>query len=182
MITSLDKVKLYLGISGTASDAILNDCVAAADAFVLSYIDADNVLETDYVERYNGTGSNMLTPDHSPIVAITSLKINGRTIPASTPNNASGYFFDRDVIVLSGDRFDRGQRNVELSYRAGLAAIPVDMAQAATYIASQMYNRRSRVGVSSKTIGQESITYSPNDMDASSKTVLNHYKKRWLSR
>jgi hypothetical protein len=182
MITTVQQVKDYLGIKDNASDALLGQLVAAADSFVLSYIETDSVLETDYVERYNGTGSERLVPDHNPIKSITSLKVNGREIPPQPEYGQRGYFFDKNIIVLSGEKFLVGFRNVEISYRAGLPTVPPDMAQAATYIASQMWKRRDRIGVSSKSIGQESISFSPNDLDASSRTILNQYKKRWLSR
>ena len=126
MITTLEQVKSYLGIKDVTSDALLTPLIAAADAFVLSYLNTEEILEADYVERYNGTGSERLLPDHSPIKSISLLKINGREIPAQV-DYESGYFFDKNIIVLAGERFTTGFRNVELSYRAGLSTVPADI-------------------------------------------------------
>lgn len=182
MITTVDKVKTYLTIAGTSSDAMLAELVAAADAFVLSYTGRKTVLEADFVERYNGTGSDRLMLDNYPIASVASLVVNDRTIGPSAGYGQQGYFFDNRALVLYNERFTKGFRNVQVSYRAGFAEIPADMEQAATYIVSQMYKRKDRIGVSSKTIGQESISYNANDLDATSKTILNEYKTRWLSR
>lgn len=180
-LTTLAKLKQYLGITSTNDDAMLTELLASAEAFVLSYIDT-NIEVQPFSERYNGTGSTGLVPDHTPIQSVTSLKVDGMVISPSAAHGQPGYFFDSTMIVLRGYKFTRGRLNVELSYTAGYPQVPADVTQAVNYIAAQMYKRKDRIGVSSKTIGQESISYDANDLDTKSAKILNAYKRRWLSR
>lgn len=180
-LTTLQKLKQYLGITTSNDDALLTELVASANAFVLSYIGRD-IEAKDYVEKYNGTGSVGITLDNDPIISIAAVAVDGRSVPVSTGHDVPGYFFVDSQLVLRGSVFTRGKRNVDVSYRAGFDTVPADIMQAANYVAAQMYKRRDRIGVSSKTIGQETISYDAADLDTKSRGILNQYKKRWLSR
>ena len=179
-ITTPALIQQYLGI-GAIDAALLTTLAAAADAFVLSYIDRDDLMAKSYSEIYNGTGADILVPDHGPVNSITSLKINGKDIPASTGYGVPGYTNNRRYFALRGYKFERGRLNVEVTFNAGFATLPADIQQAATFVAAGMYKRRDRFGVSSKTIGQESISYSASDLSSDSKKILDSYKKVYLT-
>lgn len=183
-ILTLADVKQYLGIKDGVDVELLTSIVAAANSVVLSYLGEDDLGVTTYTERYNGTGSASLVPDHGPITTVDTLSIDGRPLKAvdlaQRPWN--GFDFDKDVVVLhGGEKFIKGLRNVQITYQAGYTSVPAQVKQAAVYIASQMYKRKDRIGVSSKSIGPETISYTTNDLDASAKMLLNDYRKRWLT-
>ena len=182
-IINIDDVKKYANIKDGVDVAVLTAIVAAANAAVLSYLNR-NIEAADYTERYDGTNSDVLVPDNLPILSVDTVKVNGRVLSRTDLSQLpwNGYDFDGNSIFLhGGEKFYRGRRNVEVTYRAGFNEVPEGVKQAGVYIASQMYKRRDRIGVTSKSIGPETISYSTNDLDASAKMLLNDYRRVWLT-
>lgn len=64
-------------------------------------------------------------------------------------------------------------QSVSLSY----STVPFDVEQATLELLSLRYRERAHIGVNSKSIGQETISYSREAMSDSIKALLNNYKK-----
>lgn len=180
-LADTDDVRAFLSLAASQDETLLLSLIAAASAFVLKYVDVDGFAVAAYTEKYNGPGGTVLCPDHRPITAVTSLAVNGTAIAASINCSDSGYVFDRSGIYLRGYRFHEGFMNVDVSYSAGYAAVPDDIKQAVVEIAAEKYQRRLRLGISSKSIGQESIAFSQNDLTPHARVVLNQYKGIFLT-
>ncbi|MEY2668534.1 MAG: hypothetical protein RJA59_1172, partial [Pseudomonadota bacterium] len=73
----------------------------------------------------------------------------------------SGYFLAGNVIKLRDQFVTEGVGNVSISYRAGyeLTAIPSEVRQVVTEVAALMYRERDRVGIQSKTLGGEPVSF-----------------------
>lgn len=88
------------------------------------------------------------------------------------------------MYLLGGYIFERGVQNVVVNYTAGYtpitdpdSTIPYDLRQAVVEAISVVFKRRQNLGVSSKTIAGESITYILAQWPASSKAVLSYYQR-----
>lgn len=174
-LTTLVDVKAWMGITVTDHDAVLTRLISAASNYIQSWLNRD-LLAADYTERFNGTGTASLMLTNYPVLSVTSVKINGLTIPAGS-DSADGYFFDSDGLYLRGYRFERGVSNVLVSYRGGFETIPAELAQATIELVSLRHKERDRIGIVSKGLAGETITYSQRDFTASIKTVLTQFKR-----
>lgn len=174
-LTTLADVKAWMGITVTDQDAVLTRLISAASNYIQSWLNRD-LLAADYTERFNGTGTASLMLPNYPVLSVTSVKINGLTIPAGS-DSADGYFFDSDGLYLRGYRFERGVSNVLVSYRGGFETIPAELAQATIELVSLRHKERDRIGIVSKGLAGETITYSQRDFTASVKTVLTQFKR-----
>lgn len=174
-LTTLVDVKAWMGITVTDQDAVLTRLISAASNYIQSWLNRD-LLAADYTERFNGTGTASLMLTNYPVLSVTSVKINGLTIPAGS-DSADGYFFDSDGLYLRGYRFERGVSNVLVSYRGGFETIPAELAQATIELVSLRHKERDRIGIVSKGLAGETITYSQRDFTASIKTVLTQFKR-----
>jgi hypothetical protein len=85
------------------------------------------------------------------------------------------------MLYLRGGVFPRGVQNVAISYTAGLASVPVDVAQACVEIVATKYKRRTNIEVSAKTLNGETISFTQADMPASAKTALDNYRRVFMT-
>jgi len=138
-------------------------------------------------EFYDGSGSDLLYLDNSPIVSVTSLSVNGGAVPQSTGANTPGWFIDRnkgsikmrsnsgaqgaatfantDWATFTGlppYRFIRGRGNIEVSYTAGYSSVPPDLLVAALKQCTVWLNRRLREDEKSRNMPNVGTTsYAP---------------------
>ena len=137
----------------------------------------------DIIECYSGDDSNQLYPAWGPIASVESLQIDGVEVALSTAYDVDGYVlqparFSRK-IVLRGQTFTSGVANVYIEYTAG-AAPPEDLRQAIFELAAAKYAKWSRVGVSSTSLGDQSVSYSQNDMTTAITRVFDSYTVQGL--
>ena len=177
--TDLDTVKAWLGLPAAAgpSDDLISTLITAVSAFIRDYLNSA-VVSASYVETYDGTGGHDLMLRQAPITAVQSVAFAGRTLttPADPIAGTSGFLFDGRRLSLQGDRFPT-RWPVVVSYTAGYATVPPAIAQAAVELAGEAFRRRERIGQTSKSLGgQETVAFSPADMNATVKTLLAPYR------
>jgi uncharacterized phiE125 gp8 family phage protein len=174
-LCALADVKAFLGITGSATDAVLQSLVTNASALIESYCSRVFARAT-YTETRNGNGGSRLFLANSPVSAVSAVAIDGQTIPAASGPLTTGYAFDAGVIYLRGYCFNRGVQNVTVSYTAGFATVPADVAQACIELVAAKFAKRDRIDKQSETLGtQQTISYSMADMPAQVKAALNPY-------
>ena len=91
-LTTLSNVKQWLGVTSSTDDAFLGRLISFASAFVQNYINR-NVLTASYYETYDGSGGQTLMTPHYQITAVSSLTIDGVSIPAAANPQTIGYTF-----------------------------------------------------------------------------------------
>ena len=131
------------------------------------------------VSTRDGTGTDTMMAEEWPVTAVTSVEVDGKSIPASTGPSVAGYAFSSTKFLLRGYTFTRGQLNVKLTYTAGYAAIPGEIEQSCLELCALRYRERPSVSISSKTLGSgETVSYTQQDMPKSVLALLNNYKRR----
>ncbi len=176
-LTDLDTVKAWLGITGATADAPLGGLITAVSSFVTGYL-GRQVLSAAYAETYRGNGQAVMLLRNFPITAVASVAFAGQSITTLADPVAltSGVLFDDRTLQLVGHRFPLGLP-VVVSYTAGYAATPPDLAQAAVELVGEAWRRRDRIGLTSKTLGgQEVVSFSSSDMNATIKALLASYQ------
>lgn len=134
-LATVADLKTWLDITSTDAnrDAMLQRLVYAATRSILSYISHDTIRYTSHTVTANGTGTvNMVLPDW-PVWSITSLVVDGVTVPAATgAPYSNGYVLENAApippsqpqqLTLYGYRFNMGGNNVQVTYKAGFAVL-----------------------------------------------------------
>ena len=168
-LTTVAKVKEYLGVTATSEDALISRLVDWATDLIHSYC-GRIFSEAAYDEYYDGDGTEGLLVNQYPISAVSSVEVNG------TSRDASSYalYGQLGLLRLKSAAFPRGKKNVRVQYTAGYATIPNDLEQAAIeLVALKCYDRgRNRLGLASKG-GASDAFHLPDEV----KAILDIYKR-----
>lgn len=175
-LTTLAKVKEWMGIKGDADDALLARLITAASAYIETWTNRTFASQA-YSELRDGTGGQKMMFAETPVSAVSSVVVNGLPIPPYAGGTGAGYKFDASRVVLFGYTFGRGHNNVELNYTAGYSATPPEIEQACIELVSLRYKERDRIGHQSKSLVGETVTFMIRDFPDSVRTILNNYRK-----
>lgn len=175
-LTTLAAVKLWLGLSGTDEDALLQSLITAASGTIQSYLGRD-LLVGARLETRNGLGGTALVVAHRPLVSVESLQVDQITIPPAS-GAAGGYLFSDTTIRLTGGwRFGAGVGNVRIAYTAGYATVPPEIAQACTELVALKYKEREHLGVSGKSLAGEHISFTPATLTPAIRAAIDGYRQ-----
>ncbi len=189
-LTTLAAVKEWLNIptATTTSDAILQRLVTNISAQMQTWM-SRNIKQASYTETYNGSGTPMQALRNTPILSVQSLAINGVVVPQASTPTSYGYLFDENLLYLvgaifpqstyfgQGGSFPQNAQNVVVSYTAGYAEVPADLAQACIEWVGYAYRSRDRIGMSSGAIAGQSVGYITGTMPDSVKSAIQQYKR-----
>lgn len=180
-LTTLANVKGWLGITSVDAtrDALLTRLITASSQFIETWLNrtvSGGVLT--YSATRDGGGGVTFVPANTPLVSITALSIDGVPIPASTGVAAPGYVFNTHKVSLRGGyKFTRGIANVQIDYTAGYTSVPGEIEQVCIEVVGSRFKAKDRIGVSSKGLAGETISFVQNDLTRDMKATLMNYKK-----
>lgn len=177
MLTTLAKVKQYLGIAtdDTSDDDLLTRLINAASMAIEVYC-SRTFLSAAYTETRDGTGTRKMTMRNFPVTAVASVFVDGQAVPARLSPLSNGYTFDDLKVALTGYVFTSGMGNVTVTYTAGFASVPYDIEQACIEAVSLRYKAKDRLGVNSKSLAGESISFTNDDFPDYVTRVLRQYQ------
>jgi uncharacterized phiE125 gp8 family phage protein len=175
-LTSIDKAKEWLGVSGAKDDALLTRLVTAVSTAVEEYVDR-TLASTSYTETRDGPGGSRLSMPNFPITAVASVLIDGASIPVASSAIANGYLYTSTSIALRGYVFALGVQNVMVQYTAGFAAIPKDVEQACLDWLGHIYRSRDRIGHNSKSINGETVSFFVGPIPKAVEMMLKPYRR-----
>lgn len=180
--TTLAALKAWIPVAGNADDDVLQRLITNISSWMENEL-SRNIYVTTVDEIRNGTGTDRLMLTEFPTVAVTSLEINGTAVPLSAAWNMPGYVVsDFSIVLRGGLRFTRGVQNVHVVYTAGYAddpdSVPLELQQSCLELCHLRYKERPFVGVQSKSLGGETITFSDKDMPKSVAVTMDNYRKR----
>lgn len=175
-LATLSEVKAYLDIATHDEDVRLTQLLAAAESQVIQYISHDPE-GGSRVDRVNGNGGRYMVPLGFPVLSVESLEVDGISIPAESASAPGYYLNDGAVWVSGGYVLSRGIGNVKLSYTTGYSPVPAAFKQAVIELAAFRLKETERIGVASKSIGSESISYTTRPMPESVAGYLDQFRK-----
>jgi len=127
-LCTLSDVKAWLGRSDSNSDALLAALVSRTGRQILSYLRRPTVLPHGVSETRDGTGSSSLMLREWPVLSVTSVAVDGHSVPAMQSFATPGFAFEpwygvppgrAQILLVGGYRLERGAQNVSIAYRAG---------------------------------------------------------------
>jgi len=161
-LTTQANVKEALDIDGTDDDNYIDNLILRVDAFVKRYL-GRQIESGSVTETHDGTGHSELILRDRPIVSVTTLHQSvDHVFDASTLIAAADYVVDDRrgrIFLKNAVTFQAWIQNIQVVYVAGYAAVPADIEDAAIMLIGSKLNRRNVQGVSSKTLGDGSISY-----------------------
>lgn len=176
-------LKSWIPVTGTGDDGVLQTLITNMSAWLEQWL-SRSIFISPQTEVRDGTGTTTMMVSDWPITAVTSVTIDGNVIPVSTGPGVNGYYFTETLIGLRGYRFTNDQANVTLTYSAGYAQlthpeqVPAELAQACLEICALRYKERPFIGINSKSLAGESVSYSQQAMPKSTLELLENYKRR----
>jgi hypothetical protein len=162
----------------STDDALLSRLITAASQFIQNWLGRP-ILSADWIEVRDGNGGQRMAFANVPVTEVWSLSIDGLDIPPAPPGGGfgAGYAFGPTELALRGYVFTRRSQNVAITYTAGYATVPPDIAQSCIELVCQRYRERSRIGEASKALmSGETVTFSQKDMSDDVKTLLTQYR------
>jgi len=176
-LTTLADVKAWLKITGTTDDALLAKMITGASAFIESWTSRTIAL-TPYTETRDGHGGFSMLTRNYPIASVASVTIDNKPVPLAANNTQPGYLFDDIAVYLQqGYRFAPGRQNIVISYTAGYAAVPSDIAMCCWELVAKKYRERDRIGQTSKTLGTETMAFTASDLTNETRNILRNFNK-----
>jgi hypothetical protein len=176
-LTTVAKVQLYLAVPSGTEDSLFQDVVTAASRLFYSYTGAPVFAAASATEIYDGQGGYVLRLKRFPINSITSLVIDGQTVPASV-NNSLGYIINQEktAIKLIGYCFNRGYGNVVVNYNGGTSTVPEDVEYSVRETVAHWYRQKKFIGQMSEAIQGATAAYDKIDVPRAARTIWNIYK------
>jgi uncharacterized phiE125 gp8 family phage protein len=189
-LTTKEKVKGLLGISGSGSDALIDRLIKETTAMIET-MTGRRFIETTYTEIIDGAIDNVRTDpakkslvlENYPITAWTKLEYKSGTEVAPVWNeiDRNNYAIDLDRAIVRGfGEFPRGWQNLKATYDAGYLidftqendpnfhTLPFDLTHACTSIVAGVYNRRTAQGIATESTEGQSITWASETGDGGS--------------
>lgn len=198
-LTTLAKVKLYLNISDTTNDTLLEQLIDNITEFVEGQLGGRRIKETVRTNEEHDGGEQDIFLDHWPVKETPALTAEFRTGPISNPTfqdftadsfivypkGGFVHFFARtpggETIGVPGS-FGKGSRNLRFTYTAGFAAIPDDLELIAKQLVAKVFQRRTAQGIKSEAVEGSKIEYNvsdivKDDLSESQQAVLKRYRR-----
>ena len=165
-------------LTQTIDDNLLAELITAASRFIQATYLGRFIAVQDYTETLNGIGGKTrIGVKNTPIISVSSVVINGKSVPPSPGLRKSGFLWSDREIGLLGYSFYRGFQNISLTYSAGYVSIPQDLVQVCIDLVALRYKERDRIGMTSKTLDKQVIAYNTKDLTEPIRLVLNRYMR-----
>jgi len=177
-LTTLANVKEYLDIESDDNtlDSLIGRLITASSRQIETY--CNRVFEIqNYTENYDGNASDILFLNHTPIVSVSSLSIDGNGVD---PGEFKVY---DDYARLASGLFTPGQLNVAVQYAAGYydpqsASPPPEIEDACIQLAAFKFNLRGAEGLDEKRVSQTSESFAGVAIPLSVAIILDKYRRQ----
>lgn len=161
MLATIDAVKQLLIDTSDKDDVRITACLTRASAIIERYCNR-TFAQTAFVEFYDGTGTDSLQLRNYPIIGTPTVLENGGALTVGTDPSLGP-----EVLIYA--REGRLVRNFsiwweyhnyyKISYSAGYATVPPEIADAAIEMTLIMLKEKDRVGLAQHTTGTVTSTY-----------------------
>jgi phosphoenolpyruvate synthase/pyruvate phosphate dikinase len=172
-LVSLRTVKAELGIeiTDTTRDPRIEAAIRITSNQIMSYCGRSFRLRT-LTETLDGTGSELLAPNVTPVVTVLAAAIDGAAIDVATVK-----VYESFLKRAGGAVWPAGNRNVSLTYQGGYSTLPDEVATAAVLQTIHNLNAKQGVTSESNTISGVQTTYSAAGVCPAARTLLSRYRR-----
>lgn len=179
-LTTLANVKVFLGITNTNSDTILNELISKISA-ECELITSRKLIAAAFTEYFDGDRRDTFRLRNFPINSITSIHDDyGRDYGADTLVPSDDYTFDADDGIVKIDyQTGRGRNNVKIVYNGGYSTTPQDLELAAKLLICALFlELKSEINTQE---GQDVISSRADNIREQAMEILGRYKSYALA-
>ena len=157
-IVDMEQVKVALGVTDDSSDLVIERVIDGVTRAIEDHLGRPVVARTVTAEKHDGDGTDtlLLAP---PLISITTLINDTITVVAAD----YVFYAKTGKVKLKSTVFTEGPQKVSVTYRHGweTTAVPhaIRLACINWCIHQWTLVQKDRIGVASKTAGDETITY-----------------------
>ena len=179
-LTTLADVKETLGIDSgvTTQDNLIKRKINQATEMIEGYCSLardHHFDETTYTqEEYDGTGINQLSLKMRPVITLSSFQYRDNVLNENNWTDVDSEYYHTDLnagVIDLHFRQTKHWNRYRVTYTAGFATIPSDLAEACVMLASYLVDNSTSGGtaVKKKQEGARSIEYfNPNEASSGS--------------
>jgi len=175
-LTTLAKVKTYLGIDVDTYDTVLTNLLDYTTEFIEGYCSKSFAGTSTYTQWWNINDeiTDTLRCRYTPIVNFIQLSDDGSEV------DSDDYYVDTDaglIFLMGGTYFTKGVATVCASYVHGYSSVPADVELAAQMLVGSFFARRSTLGTLSAKLGDFSYKVDDeNPLPLEVKRILARYR------
>lgn len=178
---TVSEVKQLVNVKPEArgDDAFIQRLVTSVSQTFRKYLNRD-ILAKTYDELYDGTGTSRMMLVNTPVLSIALIEIGTPPVTRSPLVANRDYVFSQQgmITLLTGWAFPAGAPlYTRVTYNAGFATVPTDIAEKAAKVAGLRYKEADRLGQTSKVIGGETVNFDMKALPADVREVLDNYKR-----
>lgn len=184
-LATLADLKAHLGIptADTSQDARLTAILAGVEVWLIQTAAANGralKLEEDRVDLVDGGGSPRLFLPRRPVVAVTSIKVDGAGTPTwdditLVPASSYRVYPDMGLVKrLAGD-WPQGHQNVQVTYDVGYGVPPANLTLGVLALAAYFATQAGKEGLASERIGNYSYSLQVLDQVPGLSLLLERY-------
>lgn len=162
-LTTLPKVKIHLGISGSGEDDLLNQLIDEVDSVIQHYTGRKSFDSASRTEYLDGNGKDELFLAHRPLTDVTGVWVDpdgyyGKgtdAFPSEDEWTEGSYFVPQSeeaaeenasMLVAINRVWPEGRGNIKVTYTAGYETIPADLELAANMLVALTRKGRKEGG------------------------------------
>ena len=193
-LCTLSDLTSYLGdpnISATSLTA-LSFLISSVSGWVQGFSERNMVGIQSYTFTADGNGGGAVFLPEGPVTGVTSVVIDGVSVPSSPGSPTYGFLASDCDVVIIGGRFPRGLRNVVITYTAGfpytftlgvsppldiLTGTPADLRWAVVETVALRYKRRLSLGKMSEGLTGQTTAYDSSIAPKDAMAIFQKYKK-----
>lgn len=196
-LTTVARIKTFLGISGTTYDTILERLINMVSDFVEGYCDRTFRETANSNEIYDGTGTNKLLLKNYPVDDSATFTLEERAgdyrVSSWNAIDAELYhvLWNEGIVDFLGNRFREIPRHYRITYTSGYDFDNVtpgntlesqgigDLEYAVWKLVANAFRKRKHgTNVKSESIGDYSVSFRASTMtDQEIKDILDGYKR-----
>lgn len=175
-LTTIEKVKIELGITDTSVDVLLVTLVTAASRWMMTEC-GRKFRSSTTTKRFHGDSTFGLTLPFGPVTSVQNVVIDGSQIPPALNPGDAGWTLDYGRVNLVGYVFTTGTSNIEVTFTSGFVTVPEDLDQACVEMTCWMFRNRDRWGLQSRTLHLgESLTFRPDEAPYFTQCAIMNYR------
>lgn len=178
-LVSLNDVKTLCGSTVPEDDNLIAQLINRYSTLVETYL-GRNVLSRVYIEDYDGGGYDELFTNQYPITSISGIyNDTDWEWTADTLIDSDYYRKSQDansIIFTSDVTLGDYRENIRVVYTAGYSDVPEDIKMICIEEVARAFKNRQEIGVTSKTLGDGSISYSAQGLLTKTTMVLDSYR------
>ena len=169
-LTTLEHAKQQIGIpdADTNYDDILTRFINSCSNIIENYCDR-KILARDYTDYFSGNNQRNFMLSQWPIQTIDEVWIDQNSMfdDSNDQLDSTEYAIDQlsddsiGIILLGGQVFPVGIRNIKVVYNAGYSSVPAEIEEACLWWVDNLYTMRDNRSINTKSKGKnnENTTY-----------------------